>query len=309
MHALSAVVAAAIAEDVSETLGSVCGAMAVTIEDADAGSADESPVFDEPGTASVGAWRRARVTALFADEVAAQVSAVAISSFGGGIETTRIEPVDDHDWVRLSQSQFGPIEVASGLWVVPTWCATPPDARRVIRLDPGLAFGTGSHPTTRMCLAWITARDAARWPRVLDYGCGSGILAIAARLLGAGHVDAVDIDPAAIESTARNAAANGQRHGVHAGPVESAHGRYALVVANILAAPLRDLAPALALHLAPGGELVLSGILERQADDVCAAYARYLPLQVADADDGWVLLAGRATARSAEAGPGLGCVA
>lgn len=145
-----------------------------------------------------------------------------------------------------------------------------------------------------MCPAWMAARASARWPRVLDYGCGLGILAIAAGVLGAGLVDAVDIDPAAVAATARNAAANGQQHGVRAGPVESAEGRYALVVANILATPLVLLAPALASRLAAGGELLLSGILERQAAGVCEAYAPYLSLHIAAADDGWVLLAGHA---------------
>jgi len=164
----------------------------------------------------------------------------------------------------------------------------------VIRLDPGLAFGTGTHPTTRMCLRWIASQAAARagrWARVLDYGCGSGILAIGAALHGAHDIDAVDIDPAAVAATQANAAANGVS--VQAGPPETASGAYALVLANILATPLRLLAPLLAGHVASDGDLVLAGILERQAGELIAAYAPWCMLSVADREDGWILMTGR----------------
>jgi ribosomal protein L11 methyltransferase len=207
--------------------------------------------------------------------------------------------VADQDWVRLTQSQFAPVEITPSFWIVPSWHDAPPQAKQVIRLDPGLAFGTGTHPTTRMCLRW-TARQATAlapsWTRVLDYGCGSGILAIGAALFGAGGpnkdgIDAVDIDQAAVTSTEANAQANGVT--LAAGLPERASGTYPLVLANILATPLKLLAPLLAGHVAPGGHLVLAGILERQADELKAAYAPWLALDVADSEDGWILMTAR----------------
>ena len=158
----------------------------------------------------------------------------------------------------------------------------------MIRLDPGLAFGTGTHPTTRMCLRWIARQPQGSLGRVLDYGCGSGILAIGAAKFGAQDIDAVDIDPAAVESSQQNAHANGVQ--MHSGLPELAQGSYQTVLANILATPLRVLAPLLCAHVAAGGHLVLAGILERQADELKEAYAPYLPLQVADAQEGWILM-------------------
>jgi len=172
-----------------------------------------------------------------------------------------------------------------------------PGSKQVIRLDPGLAFGTGTHPTTRMCLRWTAQHAPARashWSRVLDYGCGSGILAIGAALHGATNIEAVDIDPAAVESTRMNAVANGVT--LAAGLPDAAHGAYPLVYANILATPLKLLAPLLCAHVAPGGDLVLAGILERQADELIAAYAPWLDLAVGDNDDGWILMTARRTA-------------
>jgi ribosomal protein L11 methyltransferase len=182
---------------------------------------------------------------------------------------------------------------------VPSWHEPPAAARQVIRLDPGLAFGTGTHPTTRMCLRWLAARPAGALAaeRVLDYGCGSGILAIAAALHGAQAVDAVDIDPAAVQATKDNAARNGVV--LAAGLPDAARGPYGVVLANILATPLKLLAPLLAAQVAPGGWLVLAGILERQADEVAAAYAPALALQVADAEDGWALMVGQRPAAAA----------
>jgi ribosomal protein L11 methyltransferase len=202
--------------------------------------------------------------------------------------------VAEQDWVRLTQAQFQPVPIDDGFWIVPSWHAVPTGATRVLRLDPGLAFGTGTHPTTRMCLRWIARQAATRrdhWNRVLDYGCGSGILAIGAALFGARGIDAVDIDPAAVTATRDNAAANGVT--LSAGLPEAASGIYPLVLANILATPLKLLAPLLAGHVAPGGDLVLAGILERQADELRAAYAPWLALSVADRDDGWILMTAR----------------
>ncbi len=189
--------------------------------------------------------------------------------------------------MRLTQSQFAPVQVTPEFWIVPTWHEPPAQARQVIRLDPGLAFGTGTHPTTRMCLRWI-ARHPVRGQRVLDYGCGSGILAIGAARFGAAHIDAVDIDPAAVRSTRDNAQANGVQ--LNAGLPDQAQGQYGIVLANILATPLKVLAPLLCSHVAPGGSLVLAGILERQADELKAAYAPHAQLEVSDAEDGWVLM-------------------
>jgi ribosomal protein L11 methyltransferase len=192
--------------------------------------------------------------------------------------------------VRLTQSQFAPVEITPEFWIVPTWHEPPAQATRVIRLDPGLAFGTGTHPTTRMCLRWI-ARNPLAGQRVLDYGCGSGILAIGAAKFGATDIDAVDIDEAAVRATQANAQANAVA--LHAGLPDRAQGRYQTVLANILASPLKVLAPLLCAHVAPGGSLVLAGILERQTDELKQAYAPHAALEVADAEDGWVLMTAR----------------
>lgn len=294
MHALTVLVAAASVEAVSERLIDECGALSVAVDDADAGTAAEQPVFDEPGLEVAGRWQRAHITALFTDETTA-TAAAAVISLGLAAEerVEKIAAVDDCDWVRLTQSQFGPIEIESGFWIVPSWSQAPPSARKVIRLDPGMAFGTGTHPTTRMCLRWI-ARAAARrgspWARVLDYGCGSGVLAIAAGLFGAAAVEAVDIDPAAIVATRANATAN--RIVLRADEPHAVSGDYALIVANILATPLKLLAPLLSAHLGRGADLVLSGILERQANELRDAYSPWLALEIAAADDGWILMTG-----------------
>jgi ribosomal protein L11 methyltransferase len=203
--------------------------------------------------------------------------------------------VQEQDWVRLTQSQFTPVDITPTFWIVPTWHEPPEQARIIIRLDPGLAFGTGTHPTTRMCLRWIArqvATDEARIEsplgRVLDYGCGSGILAIGAAKHGAIDIDAVDIDNAAVESTALNAQANAVS--LKAGLPDIVTGVYQTVLANILATPLKVLAPLLWSRVAPGGSLVLAGILERQTDELKAAYAPYCQLDVSDKEDGWILM-------------------
>ena len=203
-----------------------------------------------------------------------------------GCQVLETVPVEDQDWVRLTQSQFAPVEITPEFWIVPTWHEPPAQARQIIRLDPGLAFGTGTHPTTRMCLRWVAAHPGQA--RVLDYGCGSGILAIGAAKFGASEVVAVDIDTAAVESTELNASANGVS--LLAGLPERATGAFDLVLANILATPLKVLAPLLCAHVAGGGHLVLAGILERQEDELKAAYAPYCRLDVADREDGWILM-------------------
>lgn len=283
---------AALVDAVSDALVDDLGALSVSVEDADAGSDGEQALFGEPGMpAPASGWQRSVLKVLFDQAGAADAAAAALVARHAGLAVQALQPLADQDWVRLTQSQFTPVEITPDFWVVPSWHEAPARARRVIRLDPGLAFGTGTHPTTRMCLRWIArhADGAVAGARVLDYGCGSGILAIGAALMGAAAVDAVDIDPAAVGATVANARDNGAA-AVCAGPPERAAGAYAVVLANILATPLKLLAPLLAAHVAPGGHLVLAGILERQADELTAAYAPWLPLAVADADDGWVLM-------------------
>ena len=280
-------------ETVSDALEAL-DALSVSVEDADAQTDAEQALFGEPGMPPPKeGWQRSRVIALFADEAQAREAATVLAAqdFFDGCQLLGLVDVPEQDWVRLTQSQFAPVEITPEFWIVPTWHEPPPGARQVIRLDPGLAFGTGTHPTTRMCLRWI-AQHASRWPRVLDYGCGSGILAIGAAKFGAAEVDAVDIDEAAVESTRLNAEANGVR--LRAGQPEAAQGRYDTVLANILATPLKVLAPLLCAHVAPGGALVLAGILERQAEELQAAYAPWMRLEVADSEDGWILMTARA---------------
>ena len=268
-------------------------ALSVSVEDADADTQAERALFGEPGLPPPAqGWQSSRVTALLADETAAREAArlLALQDAFEGCAVQSIAPVADQDWVRLTQSQFEPVEITPSFWIVPTWHEVPAAATHVIRLDPGLAFGTGTHPTTRMCLRWIAGQNLAG-QGVLDYGCGSGILAIGAALHGAAQVDAVDIDEAAVQSTQANATANGVQ--LAAGLPDLAQGVYDTVLANILATPLKVLAPLLCSHVQPGGALVLAGVLERQTEELQRAYAPYLPLDVADTEDGWVLLVAR----------------
>ena len=282
------------AETVSDALMDELGALSVSVEDADANTDAERALFGEPGMpAPRGGWDRSIVKALFNDEAAAQEASHTLlaQEWAAAVQLQSITELVDQDWVRLTQSQFTPVPVTPTFWVVPSWHEAPAEALKVIRLDPGMAFGTGTHPTTRMCLRWIAnhaTERAARWSRVLDYGCGSGILAIGAALHGAVGVDAVDIDPAAVQATEDNAAANGVT--LRAGLPELASGAYPLVLANILATPLKLLAPLLCGHVQAGGDLVLAGILERQADELVEAYAPWLTLAVSDAEDGWILM-------------------
>ncbi|MBP6899216.1 MAG: 50S ribosomal protein L11 methyltransferase [Burkholderiaceae bacterium] len=299
MHELVLRLPEALVEAVSEALVDELDALSVSVADADAGTEAEQALFGEPGMpAPREGWQRSDVTALFADEAQATEAAALVLAQDWAaddqVQVLALREVADQDWVRLTQSQFAPVEITPTFWIVPSWHEAPPAAERIIRLDPGLAFGTGTHPTTRMCLRWIAQQApalAAGWQRTLDYGCGSGILAIAAALHGAQAIDAVDIDTAAVQSTRDNAAANGVD--LNPGLPEAARGEYPLVLANILATPLKLLAPLLCSHVAPGGHLVLAGILERQADELKAAYAPWLSLQVSDSEDGWILMTAR----------------
>ncbi len=276
-------------EDVSDALDAL-DALSVSVEDADAQTDHEQALFGEPDMPPPKAgWNRSRVVSLFATETLALDAAalLKVQDFFVDCAAVAVQNVPEQDWVRLTQSQFAPVEITAEFWIVPTWHEPPPQAVTVIRLDPGLAFGTGTHPTTRMCLKWIASQKSPLG-RVLDYGCGSGILAIGAAKFGAVSVDAVDIDQAAVQATLANAEANHVQ--LNAGLPEKAEGQYETVLANILATPLKVLAPLLCARVAKGGALVLAGILSRQADELKAAYAPWCTLQVADSEDGWILM-------------------
>src|SRR5690606_436621 len=281
------------------------GVLSVSVEDADSDTDAEQPLFGEPGTEpEIQAWQRNRVVALLPDgidpeQVLEQAGAVCGLDFMASAWSTRDVP--DADWVQLTQAQFGPIHIGKRLWIVPSWHRDDPavaadsasgstDAIH-IELDPGLAFGTGSHPTPPLCLEWLEANLHAG-PSVLDYGCGSGILAIAAKLLGAGSVLGVDIDEQAVKATEYNAKVNQSELRAML-PDDLPDGQFEIVVANILSNPLRVLAPMLANRVAPGGRLVLSGVLERQADEVAQAYAPWLDMSVWRSREGWVCLSGQ----------------
>lgn len=271
------------------------GALSASIEDADAGTPDEQPQFGEPGSINTPGWEHSRVVALFdtATDVAAALAA-AVGTIGlAETPAFTVERIEEQNWVQLTQSQFDPIRVSDRLWIVPSWHDAPDPAAVNLVLDPGMAFGTGSHPTTGLCLEWLERHYAGGCAEtLLDYGCGSGILAIAGARMGATNVTGVDIDPQAVDA----AQANAERNEVTARFADLEQpltGQWQVVVANILANPLKALAPAISAHVAPGGWLVLSGILVEQADDLIAIYAPFAALTVADSRDGWVCLAGR----------------
>lgn len=270
-----------------------CGAISASVEDAHAGTDLETPQFGEPdGTANTPPtplWDRSRVIALFepAEDLRVRIAKVAGLSNPSSILLTEVA---EQDWVRLTQSQFDPICINEQLWIVPSWHAAPNAKAINLVLDPGLAFGTGSHPTTFLCLDWLTQIDC-RNKSVLDYGCGSGILAIAAARLGAATVLGVDIDQNALIAAKDNATNNSVnlplRHSVQ--PLTET---FDIVVANILTNPLCVLAPLLVQRVAAGGCITLSGVLETQAEQVIAAYAPYLSLKIGATRDGWVRLEG-----------------
>ena len=268
------------------------GALSASIEDADAGTPAEQPQFGEPGSTTTPGWARSRVIVLL-DETADPDILLAVCAPLAGLERTPpycCETVAEQNWVQITQAQFEPIRISERLWIVPSWHEPPDPEAIALVLDPGMAFGTGSHPTTRLCLEWLE-RAVSPGVSVLDYGCGSGILAIAAARFGAAEVLGVDIDAQAV-AVARS---NAERNGVRAHFADSANtlqGQFDIVVANILSNPLKALAPALCAHVRPGGRLALSGILAEQTDELIAAYAPWLPLTVAAKCEGWVCLSG-----------------
>ena len=269
------------------------GAVSVCIEDADAGTEAEVPRYAEPTWVTPVAWRRHRLSVLLAPETEPG-AAVERAARAAGLAIPpayHVGSIADDDWVRRTQSQFAPVSIEGRLWIVPSW-HEPPDSRApLLRLDPGMAFGTGTHPTTRLVLHFLT-REIRGGEHVLDYGCGSGILAIAAAKLGAARIGAVDIDPQALQVTTENARANQVDLEVCA-PDALVRGDYDVVVANILSNPLILLAPLICSLTRAGGRLALSGILESQASDVIAAYAPEIALSASGRDAGWVLLEGR----------------
>lgn len=273
------------------------GALSVSVEDADEGTEAERPLFGEPGMEpEQQAWERSRVVALVdADtDPAALVQAVCAACELPELPFT-LRGVAEQDWVRVTQSQFEPIPIGQRIWVVPSWHAAPEPDALVLALDPGLAFGTGSHPTTRLCMEWLE-QNVHAGESLLDYGCGSGILAMLAEKLGATPVEGVDIDPQAIVSARDNAERN-LCHIAYFEPEDFGSVRadtvYDIVAANILSGPLKLMAPMLCGRVKSGGALVLSGVLARQADEVIAAYASRIRLSVWAEREGWVALAGR----------------
>jgi ribosomal protein L11 methyltransferase len=268
------------------------GALSVDMLDADADTPDEQAIFGEPGEPTSAVWQHNLVNALFESNASvADILRTCCISLGiTPIPAHKIETLEESDWVRLTQAQFDPIRISQRLWIVPTW-HTPTDPAAInIALDPGLAFGTGSHPTTRLCLRWLDSHLRAG-ESVLDYGCGSGILAIAAMKLGANSALGVDVDAQAVQASHDNAAANQVRADFYL-PEKVSLSQYDVVVANILTNPLRALAPLLAGATKSGGRIVLSGVLDEQADDVTRIYAQWFAMAPAVVEDGWACLSG-----------------
>lgn len=283
------------AELLSDTLMEL-GALSATIEDANAETPDEQPIFGEPGDPPPGIWQQNTVSALFNDDINVLEMMASLAHETGLQELAyTVEPVAEQDWVRATQSQFEPIRIRDDLWIVPTWHQAPnPDALNIV-LDPGLAFGTGSHPTTHLCLAWL-ADHVEQGMQVLDYGCGSGILAISAKKLGAGKVLGTDIDSQAIEASRYNAEQNEVQADFYL-PDQLTSNQLRdepadIVVANILSSALSVLAPALAAACKNGGKIALSGILREQTEQVSAIYAEWFDMQPPVYLESWVLLSG-----------------
>lgn len=278
------------ADLISDTLMEL-GALSAIIEDANAETIDEQPIFGEPGDPPPGIWQQNLVSALFDEgvDIEAVMAELQSQTQLSDLNYTT-ETIQEQDWVRATQSQFDPIKITDILWIVPTWHDSPnPDAINII-LDPGLAFGTGSHPTTHLCLDWLT-RTVKPGQSVLDYGCGSGILAIAAKKIGADHVVGVDIDPQAIQASLYNAEQNKVSADFYPAS-EYQSEEYDIVVANILSSALSVLAPALAKSCKAGGKIALSGILREQEAAVSAIYAEWFDMAAPSYMDSWVLLTG-----------------
>ena len=297
-----------VAAETAEPLGDALldlGALSVTVEDDAAGGYDENPLYGEPGLSpEVQAWDRSAVTALFNPEIDASGSAefipellASLKEAGFHLSAPQEKTVEEQDWERLTQSQFAPIQIGERIWVVPSWHDAPTDPNAIcLAVDPGLAFGTGSHPTTHLCLLWLEQQNNLQNQSLLDYGCGSGILAIAAAKLGCNPVIGTDIDPQAMVAARSNAEINNTTIRFvlpnEDAPELAAETKYDIVMANILANPLQVLAPALVNKMKVGGRIVLSGVLARQAEEVIATYSQWLKLSVWKESEGWVCLHG-----------------
>ncbi len=268
------------------------GAISVDVHDAHADTEAEEPLFGEPGESSASLWAYSRLTALFPPDTAvAEVLHRAAEAAGlTALPAYRVSTLEDDDWVRRTQAQFEPIPVSRRLWIVPTWHTAPDPAAINIVLDPGLAFGTGSHPTTRLCLRWLDA-NIKGGEKVMDYGCGSGILAIAALKLGAASAVGVDVDAQAVRASYDNAAANRVEAQFFL-PDDAPQFKVDVVVANILTNPLKMLAPLLAGFVRDGGRIVMSGILSNQVDEVIEKYAQWFDFDPVAIDEGWACLCG-----------------
>ena len=267
------------------------GALSAAIEDAYAGTENEQAIFGEPGMPAEQIWQQSKVIALFGehDEAAAVVKAAA-QECGLKDLSYDSETLEDQDWVRLTQSQFDPIQISERLWITPSWHKAPDGNAVNLQLDPGLAFGTGSHPTTRLCLKWLDTQLKGG-ESVLDYGCGSGILAIAALKLGAGSAIGVDIDEQAIRASKDNAAQNNVDAQFYL-PDGLPQGQFDVVVANILANPLRMLGEMLAARTKQGGRIVLSGLLDEQVEELSGIYSQWFDIEPAEIEEGWARLSG-----------------
>jgi ribosomal protein L11 methyltransferase len=285
---------AASAEPLTDTLLAL-DALSVTTEDAAAGTAGEQAIFDEPGETAT--WPRLRLRVLLAADTDARALLERACAAAGVAppQDLRLEAVEERDWVRETQAQFDPIRISARLWIVPSWHKPPAPPAIAIALDPGVAFGTGSHPTTKLCLRWLE-QQVRGGETVLDYGCGSGILAIAAMKLGAARAVGVDIDPAAVGAAAENATRNDVACEFSDSRVPLAI-EADLIVANILANPLKLLAPLLAARVRAGGRIALSGILEQQSEEVERSYASWFAFETPQREDGWVCLSGVRQAR------------
>ena len=269
------------------------GALSTAIEDANAGTDAEEPIFGEPGMPTDALWQKSVIVALFdANAHIDAILAVAAQDCDIAPPTYRLETVPEQDWVRLTQSQFDPIQISPRLWITPSWHPLPPNPDIInLQLDPGLAFGTGSHPTTHLCLQWLD-QHLQGGETVLDYGCGSGILTIAALKLGAASACGVDIDEQAIRASRDNAEQNHVPAQFFL-PDALPEGQFDVVVANILANPLRLLGDMLASRTRIGGQIVLSGILVEQLDELSDIYRQWFDLNEPITDQGWVCISGR----------------
>lgn len=284
----------AVKEHIAERLSDALmehGALSTAIEDAHAGTEQEQAIFGEPGMPTDKIWQQSLIIALFSENAdVAAIMAKAAAACNIPAPRYLIEDLPEQDWVRLTQAQFDPIKISDRLWITPSWHEVPDTNAVNLQLDPGLAFGTGSHPTTHLCLQWLD-NNLNGGESILDYGCGSGILAIAALKLGADSAIGVDIDEQAIRASNDNAAQNAVQAAFYL-PDDLPEGQFDVVVANILANPLRMLGDMLASRTKPGGRIVLSGILDEQVEEMSDIYNQWFDLAPAHLDNGWACLSG-----------------